>query len=166
MAIKKCKICNNDFYAKPSHIKNGWGTFCSRECKHKGARMRVSINCFECGQLISKTKSQIDRSKSGKLFCSKSCQTKWRNVEYSGKRHSGWKGGKTIYRKILLKGGILPRCIMCQKTDLRILVVHHIDHDHSNLDLKNLAWLCHNCHYLVHHDKLAKQRFSSISRPA
>jgi len=166
MAIQICKVCGNNFYARPSHIKKGWGVFCSRKCKHNGARNSVLINCFECGQLVYKTTSQMNRSKSGKLFCNKSCQTKWRNIEYSGKKHVGWKGGRTLYRKIMLKSSVPSQCAVCQKDDLRILVVHHIDQDHSNYNLENLVWLCHNCHYLVHHDKLAKQRFSSITKPS
>jgi predicted HNH restriction endonuclease len=43
--------------------------------------------------------------------------------------------------------------------------VHHIDKDRTNNTLKNLAWLCHNCHYLVHHDKLEMQRFLKSLKP-
>lgn len=165
MTINICKICCNEFYAKPSHVKNGWGIFCSRKCKNIGTRVRKPINCFVCNKLVYKTKSQIKRSKSGKLFCGKSCQTKWRNVKYSGNMHSSWKGGQSLYRKIILKSGTPAQCILCRKKDFRILVVHHIDHNHSNINSENLVWLCHNCHYLVHHDKLEKQRFLSILKP-
>ncbi len=165
MSIHKCKICNNDFYVKPSHEKIGWGIFCSRYCKKFGTRTRKETNCYVCNKVIYKTMSQISRSKSGKYFCGKSCQTKWRNVEYSGKKHLGWKGGQTIYRKIVLKSGLKAECLLCHKVDSRILVVHHIDQDHSNLNIKNLVWLCHNCHYLIHHDKLEKRRFLSFVKP-
>ena len=159
MPIHKCKICQNEFYVKPIHEKMGWGIFCSIECKKFGTRERKVTHCFVCGKIIYKTASQMRRSKSGKFFCGKSCQTKWRNVEYSGKKHLGWKGGQSIYRKIMLKSGLKTECMLCKKIDLRILAVHHIDQDHSNFKLENLAWLCHNCHYLIHHDKLEKQRF-------
>jgi len=162
MAINKCKICNNDFYTKPSHIKKGWGKFCSRKCSNKGLRSRKQINCYVCNILLYKTSSQMARSKSKKFFCGKSCQTKWRNKEYSGNRHLGWRGGQSLYRKIMMKSNILPACLLCNKKDIRILAVHHIDKDHSNTKISNLAWLCHNCHYLAHHDKLEKQRFENI----
>jgi hypothetical protein len=165
MAIRECKICHDAFYAKPSHVKNGWGMFCSRECKNIGMRVRKPVNCFVCGKLVYKTRSQVEHSQSGKLFCGKSCQTKWRNVEYSGNKHLGWKGGRSLYRKIMLKSGKLVQCALCRKKDLRILAVHHIDKDHSNLKSENLIWLCHNCHYLVHHDRLEKQRLESLLRP-
>lgn len=160
MPIRKCNICKNDFYVKPFSIRNGWGILCSRSCKHEDSRKkRNTLNCFMCGQLIYKTPSQLKHSKSGKFFCSKSCQTKWRNAEYSGYRHLGWKGGQTIYRKIMIKAGILIECKICGKNDQRVLAVHHIDKDRSNSNPGNLAWLCHNCHYLVHHDKLEMQKF-------
>ena len=162
MAIAKCKICGNSFYIKPAHIKAGWGIFCSRECKHVGTRIRKPVNCFICNRLVYKTQSQINRSKSGKSFCGKSCQTKWRNVLYSGHKHLGWKGGRSTYRKVMLKSKKETQCILCKKEDFRVLVVHHVDQNHSNFDVTNLVWLCHNCHFLAHHDKLAKQRLPSI----
>ena len=165
MAINKCKICDNSFYVKPSHIRNGWGLFCSRYCKHLGTRERVNVNCFICNKIIYKTKSQIKRSKSGKFFCGKSCQAKWRNVEYGGNKHKGWKGGQSTYRKLMLKNERGVRCVLCDKKDIRILAVHHLDEDHANLDINNLVWLCHNCHFLIHHDKLEKQRLLSVLKP-
>lgn len=165
MVIKKCKICSNEFYVKPAHLKKGWGIYCSIKCKGLGSQNRKLLNCFVCGELTSKTLSQIKHSVSGKYFCSKTCQSIWRNVEYSGDRHSGWRGGMTTYRKILLKSSAKAICSMCMKTDFRVLVVHHIDHDHSNMKKENLVWLCHNCHYLVHHDKLEKQRFEDVVKP-
>jgi 5-methylcytosine-specific restriction endonuclease McrA len=162
MPIRTCKICPNEFYVKPSHDEKGWGVFCSRVCKHLGTQKRKILNCFVCAKIIHKTLSQMRRSKSQKFFCGKSCQTKWRNVEFSGERHLGWKGGQSLYCKILLESHIQIKCIMCSKKDLRILAVHHIDENRSNSSLNNLMWLCHNCHYLVHHDKLEKQRFDDI----
>ncbi len=165
MAINKCKICSNQFYVKPSHISMGWGVFCSRECKHFGTRMRRAVNCFICDRLIYKTRSQLSRSISGKYFCSKSCQAKWRNVEYSGSKHLGWKGGQSTYRKIMIKNNRDSKCLLCNTNDTRILAVHHLDKNHSNLNPNNLIWLCHNCHFLVHRDKLESRRLLSILRP-
>ncbi len=42
------------------------------------------------------------------------------------------------------------------------MAVHHIDEDHNNNELGNLAWLCHNCHHLVHHDNVERQRFLAL----
>lgn len=159
MPLVKCKICNSDFYPRPSHVKRGWGIYCSRDCKHIGAQIKTELNCSICGILISKTPSQIKRSKSTKYFCGKSCQTKWRNIEFSGEKHVGWRGGVSTYRDILLGNKKIPECGICNRRDFRILAVHHIDENHANNYRDNLARLCHNCHYLVHHDKVEKQKF-------
>jgi hypothetical protein len=95
----------------------------------------------------------IAHSKSKKYFCSKSCQTRWRNsMIYIGENHPNWKnGGARHYRDILRRSRQKEICGLCKTTDKRILAVHHIDHNHANNKLENLAWLCHNCHYLIHH---------------
>jgi len=157
--ISFCKICKTKFFPRPSHVKRGWGIYCSRKCKHIGTKVRKKVFCFTCKKELLKTISQINRSKSGKLFCNKSCQTKWRNVKFSGKNHLGWKDGKSTYRRILEKGGAKAVCKLCGKDDKRVLAVHHVDENHKNNSLKNLVWLCHNCHLLVHYDRLEKQKF-------
>lgn len=158
--IMFCKICNAKFYPRPSHVKRGWGVYCSVYCKSIGTHVpRHKIPCFICKKVVLKTDAQIRHSKSGKYFCGKSCQTKWRNVEYSGEKHAGWKNGDSRYRKILEKSKLSVFCSFCGETDARVLVTHHVDENHKNNDIKNLAWLCHNCHTLVHYDRLERQKF-------
>ena len=159
MPSVKCKICNSDFYPRPANVRNGWGIYCSLDCKYIGAQIKTQLNCSVCGIPVFKTQTQMKRSKSGKYFCGKSCQTKWRNVEFSGEKHAGWKGGVSTYRDILLGNKKIPECSICQRKDFRILAVHHVDENHANNNRENLAWLCHNCHYLVHHDKVERQKF-------
>ena len=40
---------------------------------------------------------------------------------------------------------------LCKTVDTRVLAVHHIDGNKKNNVVDNLAWLCNNCHHLVHH---------------
>jgi hypothetical protein len=157
----KCKICNSEFYARPSYIKNGHGIYCSNECHYEDVkRSRIRHKCFTCGIEVYRTKAKTKNSKSQKFFCSKSCQTRWRNTVFVGKKHNGWKGGLALnYRNILTKSGELGTCKLCGLRDKRVLAVHHVDENRFNHDVKNLAWLCHNCHRLVHRDKVEKQRF-------
>ena len=94
---------------------------------------------------------QLHRSKSQNYFCSKSHQTLWRNRIFKGENHPNWKGGENVeYRKILINNGIKPICKLCGCEDGRVLEVHHLDKDHKNNVLNNLAFLCRNCHHLVH----------------
>jgi hypothetical protein len=103
----------------------------------------------------------LEHSRSGKVFCSKTCQTLWRNSIYSGEKHARWNNGISIYRKILLKNGKQPICQNCKIKDTRLLNAHHVDHDRNNNDLNNLVWLCLNCHFLVHHDKIVDRNIRS-----
>jgi hypothetical protein len=154
-----CKICGNKFYPRPSHVKKGWGIYCSRNCKNIGTRVRQKFFCSICNKELMKTTTQISHSKSKKFFCSKSCQTKWRNTEYIGIRHKGFKDGSNIYQSILKRHKIPQICNLCGEKDIRVLTTHHIDENHKNNDIKNLAYLCHNCHSLVHYDRLERHKF-------
>lgn len=147
---RHCKICNTLFYAKPGHVKRGWGIYCSRTCHYSDTIEKVKKECETCKKPVFVVRSKIIRSKSGKFFCNKSCQTKWRNRQYVGNKHSNWKDGLNSYQSILDRNKVPRICLLCKITDIRILVTHHVDENHRNNELSNLARLCHNCHHLVH----------------
>ncbi len=159
---KKCRTCGSNFLVKGSIVKAGYGKFCSRKCSHESMRKGKRVKCFTCQKEIYKQIQKIKASKSRKYFCNKSCQTKWRNKVFSGDKHKLWKGGFTTYRDILKRNNFPSICILCKADDIRVLAVHHIDENHKNNDIKNLAWLCHNCHYLVHNFKAEKDKFELL----
>ena len=148
-----CRVCSSIFYVKPNRLERGWGKYCSKECRSLGFRRGKYVACDQCGKEIYKTLKEQRGSKSGRLFCGKSCQTKWRNSVYRGSNHTNWKGGESAYRDILLRASVERLCRKCGTTDERILAVHHKDKNRKNNNLENLIWLCHNCHFLVHHYK-------------
>jgi hypothetical protein len=91
---------------------------------------------------------------SGKFFCGKSCLAIWKNKNILiGEHHGSWKNGANSYRNKLLRSNVSPRCASCGFDDIRALVAHHINRDRTNNHIKNLKWLCHNCHYLEHEGK-------------
>jgi len=149
----KCKICTTEFYVKPSHQKLGYGKYCSRKCHHKGMRKGKYVICEICGEETWKMPKALKRSKSGKFFCNKHCQAIWRNKVFSGNKHPNWRGGQCVYRQLLQNSKIPPICSSCKTKDERVLVAHHKDCDRKNNNLKNLLWLCRNCHYLIHNGK-------------
>ena len=159
MTIVSCKQCTNKFNAKPSWIKNGYGIYCSRTCKCLASRTGRMEKCTICNIETYKKGKALRGSKSGKFFCGKSCQTKWRNVEFSQEKHPNWKNGNSAYRSLLGRQDAPKVCRLCCNIDFRVLAVHHIDKNHFNNAIDNLAWLCHNCHHLVHHDKSEYKRF-------
>lgn len=157
-----CEICNALFKTKPYFVRKGQGRFCSKVCKGQSQKKGAEIPCSVCAKPVYRNSTQTGKSKSHKFFCSKSCQTKWRNSQYTGQNHIGWKDGKSTYRDILTRSGVSRVCFLCKETDRRVLVVHHIDEDRSNNRLENLSWLCHNCHHLVHRDRAERQQFRKM----
>jgi len=149
--LRTCKTCGIAFSVKPFHIKNGNGIFCSNTCHHESMKTGTRTTCFVCKETVYKTATQVRRSKSGAFFCGKSCQTVWRNKEFSGEKHKLWAGGGSTYRNILERTGAPAVCARCAVGDKRVLAVHHVDKNHSNNSPENLQWLCHNCHHRIHH---------------
>lgn len=146
-----CSHCKQSFLIKPSRLKDGFKKYCSRTCAHAGTKKGRVVSCHSCATKVYKSLKALRGSKSGHFFCTKSCQTKWRNHNFKGEKHANWKGGKHAYRRMMLQSNKPQICGHCQTTDTRILAVHHVDTDRSNNTLENLVWLCHNCHHLIHH---------------
>ncbi len=157
--IKQCKICGADFKTKPFFVKRGEGKYCSAGCHHKGTRKGKNMKCFICKKETYKSLKAINGSKSKKYFCGRGCQTKWRNVEFSGSKHANWQEGKYAYRSVLNRHKVPKICRLCKMEDIRVLAVHHVDKDRTNNDIKNLVWLCNNCHFLVHHYDEERKKF-------
>lgn len=159
MPTTPCKICDKKFYVKPSHKQMGYGKYCSRDCQAKGQLRGKTVKCSTCSKDTWKQPRHLKNSKSGKFFCSKSCQTIWRNRVYSGESHPFWKNGESVYRKIMIRAGIAQVCKFCGLNDKRVLAVHHRDKNRDHNQIDNLVWLCHNCHYLIHHDSTEAIKF-------
>jgi len=155
----KCKICNKEFHVKPNLLKNGLGKYCSLKCMGKQFQQGELRKCFICKKEIYKSRKALLSSKSKNFFCSKSCQTVWRNsIVNVGADHPNWKGGKHVsYRNLLRKNKVAEICFLCENDDKRVLAVHHIDKNHTNNSLPNLIWLCHNCHALIHRETAEKK---------
>lgn len=153
-----CKRCDKKFSVKPSHHTLGFGKYCSRTCSALSKRKGESVPCDVCGTEVYRAAGRKKKSKSGKFFCTKRCQTLWRNQLYIGERHANWRHGRAAYRSVLGRAHREKVCELCRTQDQRILTVHHKDRNRKNNELDNLAWLCHNCHFLVHHYGVGQDR--------
>lgn len=156
--IRTCRLCKKEFKTKPFVVQNGGGKYCSAQCQHVSARTGKEVVCFVCGKRAYRSGKSLRGSKSKKFFCGRSCQTKWRNAYFSGEKHANWVHGRAAYRTVLKHTGRPVCCRRCGLTDERILAVHHIDRNRNNNKSSNLMWLCHNCHHLIHHDKVEEQK--------
>ena len=159
---KKCEICHQVFHPKPANVKKGWGRFCSAKCQYQSFKKGVLRKCSSCHKEVYITPSRFKNSKSGRFFCGKSCQTKWRNQEFSGDKSKLWKNGRSTYRDVMLKSSANRKCRVCGEEDFRVLAVHHVDQNRKNYRLENLVWLCHNCHHLVHSDRMERLSLNEI----
>lgn len=158
MAQVICQKCGEEFYAKPNWLKLGHGKFCSAACHHAAMRKGEEKPCAICGKVTYKQQKDLERSKSGLFFCSKSCQTKWRNKKYIGSAHKNFKTGEYAYRATMKRSKVPKTCRLCKTEDYRVLAVHHLDRNRQNNTAENLIWLCHNCHFLVHHYEVERGR--------
>lgn len=148
--IVQCSVCGQDFEKETKKVneslKNGWKFYCSDECrKHKNSKL---CKCAYCGKEIWKTMSEINNSKSGNVFCSRSCATSLNNSLYKTKEnHPNYINGSSFrYREDAFKV-YEHKCLVCGwNEDKRILEAHHIDENHSNNNIHNLCLLCPTCH--------------------
>jgi hypothetical protein len=159
MPLTRCEKCTSSFYAKPSALKRGNGKYCSSRCQYLVQKTGKEIPCEMCGLVTYKQQRDLERSKSRKFFCGKSCQTRWRNQLYVGNKHKNFTTGESSYRAVMNRAKVLKKCRLCKTDDARLLAVHHIDKNRQNNIIKNLAWLCHNCHFLVHHYECERAKF-------
>lgn len=145
--IVNCDYCGKEFDKDKKYIKKDRKNYCCKECQNKGQIKTIICNCAYCGKEVLRLPSEIKRSKTGNVFCDKSCAASFNNkitktkevlVEYQ----------KTAFRNYL------PVCTNCRFDIREALEVHHIDENRSNNELNNLIILCANCHCQVHYGKL------------
>ena len=161
MPYVQCKVCCKEYYTKPSWLKIGHGIYCSVKCRGLADRKGRQVDCHMCGTTIYKPLQELKRSKSKKYFCSTKCSLSWINSSHFEENSVNWKGGRYCYKNIMKRKGEKYECKLCGKKDHRILAVHHIDKNRLNNDRENLAWLCYNCHFLVHHHEEEKNKFAA-----
>lgn len=151
MLKRKCKVCGKAFFAKEFHCKKGWGKYCSIKCRAKGQKKGKSVKCDFCGIEIYRTPRDFRKSISKRFFCSVSCHCSWENKNVRcGVNAPNWIAGENAYRQLLKRAGNREICIRCGNSDKRVLTVHHKDGNRKNNIIKNLEWLCRNCHCIVH----------------
>lgn len=149
----KCESCKKDFYKKPCNIKKSKRHFCCLKCFSENSKEGEVHSCANCGKDVYRKKSQVERSLSGNVFCSKKCSTTINNSIYkSGKDSPNRRDDSpSTYRKRALE----DHGESCNNDDcpfnevpVKMLDVHHIDSDRSNNHISNLEVLCVWCHVL------------------
>ena len=164
MKTVNCSVCGNEFDIElkryNERIKRGISFYCSEECR--AHNKSILCECANCGKPIWRRPSQLKRSKTGNVYCSKSCAVAINNsLLKTGENHPSYKGNN--YRNIAFS--LYPHeCIVCgYDEDERILEVHHIDENRENNQPDNLCILCPNCHRKITlHYYILTEEFSLV----
>lgn len=111
----------------------------TREHKRKiGSANKISLKGKHCSPETEYKKGRTSERK-GKPY-----------YQIREERHYKWKGGsRATARRIAERYGFdLTRCGICGKVGKT--VVHHVDENFYNNNLKNMRILCYGCHNLLH----------------
>lgn len=83
----ECLQCGKSFLVKKHLIQsrlNGNRTvifdFCSRQCARAIQKVSISLRCAQCQSEVIRSPKEYAKSKSGNVFCSRSCAVTWNNT--------------------------------------------------------------------------------------
>ena len=145
-----CATCAEVVWKRKDQILRHKNNFCTTKCHGLYNENYVTAKCANCSLNIRKTVSEANRSKTGNLYCSKSCAISNNNRLFKQlDNHPNWIGSS--YRKhALAKHGANCQNKNCPLDNIeeKMLDVHHIDGSRSNNKLENLEVLCVWCHAL------------------
>lgn len=141
-----CSNCGREMYRKPSQLRLFKKSYCSKECLAESKRTGKIFPCAVCGDGVYRQPGEAAKSKSGNVFCSRSCAVTFNNSEHrSGENNPNWVDGKSSYS--------LPdnaKCVDCGEDRRYMLCTHHIDGDRANNKPSNHEFLCANHHRVRH----------------
>ena len=101
LVVSQCRNCGAEIQTKPSHVKKGEGTYCSRTCKaawiSKNAlgydpRTRVIKQCQVCGKDVPVKPSHIATDGT---YCSRECMATAFQKSLTGRSNPNYRHGKT-----------------------------------------------------------------------
>ena len=75
----KCAFCGKEYLREVGRVneakKFGWNQYCSKECQSRAKKKKIEKPCGNpnCNKIVSRPLSQFKKSKSGLVFCSRSC---------------------------------------------------------------------------------------------
>lgn len=80
----KCDVCGTITKRIKKHFfdkkkNNSKYDFCSHKCQAKIQNTKVSCVCLNCGKEFYRQKKELERSKNGNHFCSRSCMAYYNN---------------------------------------------------------------------------------------
>lgn len=93
-----CGRCTNEFKATRRQVAaaaDGKPVYCSRACQT--SRSHVTVECAGCPKKIERTRAEVERSKTGRYFCSPECRNRIGSKPKTG-RYAPCEGPKCVER--------------------------------------------------------------------
>lgn len=98
---KKCLHCGKPTFAKPSHLHNNAGNYCSNSCKAKGSGQAFSKKCFEhrivkhCNVCNIEIRVKPSHKHIEGTYCSKKCMAIGYKTKLIGMNNPNFRHGKS-----------------------------------------------------------------------
>lgn len=161
----ECARCSISFESDLRRVneykKKGWNHYCSDECHGLKKARQIERPCGTCGVLVSRDESQFKKSKSGHLFCNKSCSIKYNNRVLRSGVNNPWhqktvrraaygeeiSNSSSHYRTIAFAHHD-KECVVCGED--KIVACHHMNGEHDDNRPENLVVLCPTHHGYWH----------------
>lgn len=149
-----CLNCEGEFWKQVRFINKSPSHYCSRECLYEYKdKQKLRVICNFCEKEFPITASRKAVSKSGHVFCSRSCKDTAQIIEhgYTDMHPSHYADGiHAKYRKRALRE-LGTECSICGYNIVAVLEVHHKDGNRKNNKISNLDVLCptHHVEYEV-----------------
>lgn len=152
-SLRKTKICRQ---CRKKY--KGWGVFyCSQECKNISTewRHKKKKKCKNCEKWFSDLPARelcmTCYRKENSVICVSCKKLKPRIAKGLCQSCYNREAGYTApHRIVLVKSDKEKKCFACDERRIPMLDVHHLDKNHSNNSIENLAWACPNHHRMVH----------------
>lgn len=145
----KCDYCGLEYGKDIRHVRYNLKinnkNYCSIDCQRLSRTSSLLLKCANCGTSIKVQLNRINKSKTGNVFCSKSCSTTYHNKERHGELHPSFKTGEGGYRKFALNE-IGRACTVCGYDVVEVLEIHHKDGNRKHNKITNLDVLCPTHH--------------------
>lgn len=173
--IRSCVTCEKEFYVRPSKVKKGHGTYCSRSCRpawNKGVKLspeqrEVAVNRLREWWADPLNRKKLSLSIKGRL----PWNTGKKRPHMTGELNWRWRGGITPETKAqrvefwtFFRKRVFERDnYTCQKCSIRGANLHadHIkpwaEYPEERFSLDNCRTLCRKCHYEVTFGKVMKE---------
>lgn len=145
--MRTCKHCGTMFM---SRTDNGLGKYCSKDCKRKGSRTRVTVECQYCAKSFYATPYTLNKGW-GK-YCSQKCAGLGRRDK--NKQHLRTSASYVDWRTAVFRRDDYT-CQSCGARGVKIHA-HHIqawnDSPELRFDIGNGVTLCRYCHADQHRE--------------